>query len=481
MSQQLKEVAQARKLKESRNFQLEQFIEKWDRTEVGAELRGLSPQKQKVTAVALERQMKEFKRIKESGTQISSAFGTSPENVLRIIRIGVANSNRPDIFTEWPLTSTNDALYYVDRVYGTTLRGATAGQRIYDIGAPAADYASAFNTLSTTPALGDGATLTFTGTFSPVPIKPYSVTVVVNQVGVGNDNGSGTLSGSYTLTGTTTGTIDYATGIYSVTFTIAPALGVPVQLQAVWDSENSANYAEEGDMQLRVTKLPFRLYQHPLYYSYSKFSELVFETTGLGDFEEQVVKGLGDEHAKRRDYKSFQLARRVAGSNPTVTFNADFAAAGEDNDFNHAQRIATTINDISATIFDDVKRGEVTKIIGTGKGVNYLKKHTQWKSDNSQPKVGGSYLAGKFYDIDVYVTPAHVSTVNSTSTTAEMLCVFKNPQEEGEPSIAFGVLTELAASLDYPELYRKGVLASIEGELTVQPKFIRNLLITGLT
>lgn len=481
MSQQLKEVEQARKLAESRNHGLEQLVEKWDRTEVGHELRGLSPQKAKITAVMLERQMKEFKRIKESGVQVSQAFGTSPENVLRIVRIGVANSNRADIFTEWPLTSTNDALYYIDRIYGTTLRGATAGQRIYDVGAAAADYGSGFNTISTTPATGDGATTTFTGTFSPTPLKAYSVYVIVNQVIVGNDNGSGTISGTGPATGTTTGTIDYNTGIFSVTFTIAPASGYVMQLQAVWDSENSSNYASTGDVQLKVTKLPFHLYQHPLFYSYSKFSELVFESTGLGDFEEQVVKGVGDEHAKRRDFKSFQLARRVAGSNATTTFNADFASAGEDNDFNHAQRIATTINDLSGAIYDSVQRGEITKIVAVSKAANYLKKHTQWKSDNSQPRVGGSYLAGKFYDIDVYVTASNVSTVASTASTADMLCVYKNPQEEGEPSIAFGVLTELAAALDYPELYRKGVLASIEGELTIQTQFIRYLQITGMT
>jgi hypothetical protein len=473
---------------EKRLVALDRLVEEWDKRPEGQYLSavyGKSPTRARNAALLLENQRRHMLYIRESGTQISSAFGTTPENVLRIVRIGVANSNRADIFTEWALTSTNDALYYVDGVYGTTTQGATAGQRIYDFGANSANYASSFTTISGTPNVGDGSTVTFTGTFSPTNVKPFSVQIIVGNTFVGTDDGAGSLVGTPDGSGGTTttvasGTINYTSGAFSVTLTSAPATGVAIQAQAVWDAENSNNYSSVNDIQLKVFKRPFHLYMHPVTLSYSKMTELVFETTGLGDFDEQIVKRAGDEIAKRRDYKAFQLAKRVANQNAAFTFDADPASGNDDNDFNHAQRILTTINNISGSIFDSLKRGQVTKIVGNPIAVNYLKKHLQWKPDSSQMRVGASYLAGKLDDIDVYVTPSDNSTVAGTSSSGELICVYKNPQEEGEPSLAFGTLTELSAALDYPNLYRQVSLATVEGENVIQPGFVRLLSISNI-
>jgi len=53
-------------------------------------------------------------------------------------------------------------------------------------------------------------------------------------------------------------------------------------------------------------------------------------------------------------------------------------------------------------------------------------------------------------------------------------------EDVGEPSIAWGVLAELSAALDYPELYRSGVLATVEDRIIVQPKFIRKLSVDNI-
>jgi hypothetical protein len=118
--------------------------------------------------------------------------------------------------------------------------------------------------------------------------------------------------------------------------------------------------------------------------------------------------------------------------------------------------------------------------VGNPIAVNYLKKHLQWKPDSSQMRVGASYLAGKLDDTDVYVTPSDNSTVAGTSSSGELICVYKNPQEEGEPSLAFGTLTELSAALDYPNLYRQVSLATVEGENVIQPGFVRLLSISNI-
>lgn len=70
---------------------------------------------------------------------------------------------------------------------------------------------------------GDGATLTFTGTLSSIPVLKNNVSFsAIDSSNDGlelHDNGSGTLSGDGS------GTINYITGAYSLTFSSAPASG----------------------------------------------------------------------------------------------------------------------------------------------------------------------------------------------------------------------------------------------------------------
>jgi hypothetical protein len=67
---------------------------------------------------------------------------------------------------------------------------------------------------------GNGSTVTFTHTVTEFPILPGTLTVTYSTV-TATDNGTGGFTGS----GITTGTINYATGAVSVTFTVAPATG----------------------------------------------------------------------------------------------------------------------------------------------------------------------------------------------------------------------------------------------------------------
>ena len=81
-------------------------------------------------------------------------------------------------------------------------------------------------------------------------------------------------------------------------------------------------------------------------------------------------------------------------------------------------------------------------------------------------------------DIQVYAVPS--DTANGLLAQNEALMVYKNPDEEGDVSIAFGVMTELVAALDYPEFTRVGNIATVEDALTINSKFIRMLQINNL-
>ena len=85
-------------------------------------------------------------------------------------------------------------------------------------------------------ATGDGATVTFTGTakYKPIVAGTFAPTDGTETF---TDNGAGTLTGS----ATGTGTIAYATGIYSITFNTAPGAATPI----VADYEHEFNVQDE--------------------------------------------------------------------------------------------------------------------------------------------------------------------------------------------------------------------------------------------
>ena len=70
---------------------------------------------------------------------------------------------------------------------------------------------------------GNDVLVTFGATLSTTPILPYSVEIVADTI-VGVDDGNGIISG----TGISSGTIDYATGVISVTYDVAPATAVDI-------------------------------------------------------------------------------------------------------------------------------------------------------------------------------------------------------------------------------------------------------------
>ena len=71
--------------------------------------------------------------------------------------------------------------------------------------------------------VGDGVTITFTGTLVSSPLVPGTV-IFADNLESFTDEGNGVLSG----TQGGAGTIDYTTGVYSVTFASAPAAGIAI-------------------------------------------------------------------------------------------------------------------------------------------------------------------------------------------------------------------------------------------------------------
>jgi hypothetical protein len=83
-------------------------------------------------------------------------------------------------------------------------------------------------------AFGDGTRTIFSGlTAVNSPIKENTFKVTCGSI-IGVDNGGGSIIG----TGITAGTINYVTGVFSITYTAAPQLGNPVNLDYIYKSSS---------------------------------------------------------------------------------------------------------------------------------------------------------------------------------------------------------------------------------------------------
>ena len=188
-----------------RESEADRLVEKWSSKEgIGEGLQDAPVNVARGAAFILENQEDHLGRLTE--TQISTAFSTTPENVMKIVRLGYPNSVRGEIFMEWAMQTARDSIYYLYPQYDTTKRGATAGGRTIE---SAAYRFSSEVAQDTNSSAGDGSTVTFTGTASVTPVVPYSVRVYVDGVLVGNDNGRGTFpptSGGDNVTGIASGT-----------------------------------------------------------------------------------------------------------------------------------------------------------------------------------------------------------------------------------------------------------------------------------
>jgi hypothetical protein len=460
----------------TRRMNQDRLLEKWSKVDVGAGLVDLFskyPSRARNTAQLVENQERHMKKLTE--TIISQTFQTRPENVLKVVRIGSANSNRGDIFTEFPLTTVDDAIYFITMTYEQSLRGATADQKLYE-------KINKYYAGETYETVSSGSGTSHTISCLNYPLVKGKVLILIDRELVAHDmseHGTADTTGTLTIVNSakvTSGTVVYSSGVVSLTLPVSTAAASVVAI-AQFDSEKSTLFDQYGTVSLTVTKERFNARPQPLGYTYSSMIELMLGTEGLGDVEDLLVGAVGDEHAKSRDYKAIALARSIALTNGAAyEFDTNFSTAGEVSDKMHAQKLLSKIGSIGGLIYDDVKRGMVNKAVAGSQALQYMKKHDLWKDDTAQVRTG-VFKAGSLSDIDVYCCPAESAMVAND----EILLTFKNPLEGLDIGLAFGVLTEMTASLAYPQFYTVGNVCAVEDYKPITKQFIRLLKLTNLT
>lgn len=446
-----------------------QLFEKWSKDSgVGKGMDSLMEKDEKKArglAIMLENQQRHLNKLTE--TQISNAFQTTPENVLRVVRLGYPNSVRGEIFHDYPMVTARDSIYYLSPVYTSTARGSTADDVTHE--SASYRYASELeeDTLSgsgTGPYVGPDS-----NNLANAPLRRFTVKVFADNEPVAVDDGSGNLTGSALSSGTNS--VDYDTGAITVNFDSATPTAVVVQYQ--FDSEQTYDEIYSVELQLRDYQL--RATPWPLYVSWSKMTELLLGTTLDIDAEEALLTGAADELKKSLDFQAVRMAYRYAQKNSYSTFNADFAAAGADSAVNHAQSLTRTITEMGQTIYKAVQRGGISHLVVGTDVYSYLTLHNKFTEDGAQPAVG-IYRVGTLSGKPVYVAP------NSIIPADEGIGIWKNPQESNDMAIAFGSLIPLyqTQTLEYRQAYKEAGLYHFGDNKVLNSNYIVPMQVNNL-
>lgn len=323
-----------------------------------------------------------------------------PSDIVKISRIGYSNSVAQDIFDVWGMSSMKDSLYKLETIYGSSKRGANAGDvaiETYGEGR----YPSVIEKEALTSADGTN----WEGTLTNHPIVPFKVNLIIDDVQVAVDSGNGNFVGEGV-----TGTVNYQTGAVSVTLAKAPEAGqnADVVVQYAYDFEDEDLFDETGSVLLNLVAYDFSAILYPLAIEWTRFTEDLMQSKLGLSAKDMLIAGAGDEFRKAFDERCIKRGIQASGWTNGETFDTDFAAAGADSSDAHAQAVISAIVNTENLTYNKLGRlADTTNIVCDSASYAYLSKHRQFVSVTPTSKVG-IFKVGELAGRGIYMAPRNI-------------------------------------------------------------------------
>lgn len=236
------------------------------------------------------------------------------------------------------LDRRSGAVFYLDVNYGDNKGGISSGTNMFSSvnGANQTQQGRQYASQRVYgEALGSGYQATFTGTLVYLPVITGSVQIT-NGVETFTDNGAGGMTSS--LSGThVTGTINYTTGAYTVTFAVDNVLGNPVTANYQYFYQQSVNdgsapFASGGvpQVNIAVNSSTITAEDFPLRANFTLGAAIDLEKAHGLNLEDELVKYLGGEVKFTMDHLGIDLiatAAQTTVSSPSLgTYGPTYAA-----------------------------------------------------------------------------------------------------------------------------------------------------------
>ena len=338
-----------------------------------------------------------------------------PTDIVKISRIAYTNSIAQDVFDVFALSSIKDSIYKLETVYGSTARGATKDDVIYE-NYGEGRYPSTFEKEALTSAdLG----VTWTATLQYAPVIPFKVSVFLDGAQVGVDNGNGVIVGA-DLNTVNPSTINYTTGAVEIKFASAVSGGASatVEVQYAYDFEDPAWFDRTGSVLLNLVEYQYSAILYPMEVEWTRFSEEVMQSKLGLSCKDMLIAGAGDEFRKAFDERCIAKGIKASGWTNAVEFDTDFATAGADSSYAHAQSVLTAIVNAETKTYDALGRyADNTAIVCDSGAYAYFLKNNKFESVKPTSRVG-IHQVGVIDGRKVYMAPKSVLKPNDKTGIA---------------------------------------------------------------
>ena len=510
----------------ARTFKLNERVKFWSNVPgIGNGMTNFDESTQRNLACFLDNQAAHMSRLTE--TQVSQSFsGFTPENMLRLVRLAMPNVVRSKIFTEFAMETARDSIKYIKPVYsktqwGKTLSDKTDMDRIYD---DADEYNDINNEdarraiyettadrinqeLATVAADDTGLVFKFVATQADIDAH--------NEVSKWGLNGANFLDGYGVVYGDDEKDIVavqdkrtkafYVAGEYTnivksvavsgkagadptITVTLQDDASLPtgktLHAYARYDSEGDFLGDYLGEVEIKMSDYEFKPRPTTIGVTWSQLSELTLDASFGVSAEEYLVTYAASAIKQELDYRAIRIAYMAAKTNPSA-YHVDFDAAyntikegdnGTKEGYrDNAQTFLSAVATVGDVMYNDIKRGGVSRLVCGPSAGTYLRLITQFTNKGAMP-AEGAHQIGELDGIPTFKVPDEVIPTN------EILTVWKNPSNEADISVAFGTFVPFFSTgvIQRKNFYKEAGLATYGDWAILNRRYLATITINNL-
>ena len=315
-----------------------------------------------------------------------------------------------------------------------------------------------------------------TGTIAYIPILPGSVTVVGTQSGVASvftDDGAGNL---VTSAGAAAGTINYATGVFTLTSALTIAAGDSVKVTYQYDNETVGPNTEGSygasmgkiDLQLDEINLVAEAREVACYWSvYAAFAASQEYGANIGEMSKEAAFG---ELTAELNTAGFKLLSDAAAYNPQYNWDASPVKSGSVVPSDYLNMFKLKLGQAAASIYQRTRLSQPNFLIVGSNTAEYLKMVDGFKAATAEDNVGPYKLGSldKFstiivdpnYDPDSWVMGCKSSDIRRNSALFGEYMPFTTTDALGlaNASVQQGYVSMQAMKVVNPDTIVKGRL-----------------------
>lgn len=511
----LREATRKHLARTEREFRGAKFVESWSRIpKIGAGLTQLPEAVARNTAINLQTQAASMAKMTEA--QLSTSFqGFTPENMLRLVRLAMPNTCRNKVFTEFAMESAKDSIKYIKPVYSKTVHDGDLHDKHTSNTAgaygDASQYKDTYNDINEDDfqrALYENTEDRFTQELINIPAEGEGGNVFVIPAKAA-EGGNPFVYAAKLLKGymkvydgdethpiaeenKRTGNFFYNTADYpdakveletqddgSIKITVTATGAEDIKVFARFDLEDDFLGDNLGEIELVMSDYKFEPRPTTIGVTWSQLAEITLDASFGLSAQDMLVTYAGDAIRINLDLRSFKLAYGVARSNKDYVVEFDAAYGNGENIegyFHTAQTFPSAVDTVTDVMVNDINRGGVSRMVAGFSAGSYLKLVKGTFSEKGRQSAKGIYQIGEFGGIPTFKAPSSIIPTN------EIMCVWKDDENEGDVAIAFGTLIPFfnTGIIQRKNFYKEAGLATYGDWAVMNRRYLALIRIKGL-